>query len=330
MTASNAPPQTARTDTPPLPPIEVAFPDLSPHAQGNTGVPYAWTFTAPQAGPHVLLQALTHGNEVCGAIALDWLLRERLRPARGTLSIVFANVAAYQRFDRADPFASRSVDEDFNRLWNASVLDGPRDSVELRRARELRPLYDRVDYLLDLHSMSDPCPPLAMAGLRRKGLELAREAGLPRYIVVDGGHSAGRRLRDYAFFDDADDPRCALLVECGQHWERAAPEIARQSVLRFLRHFGMLDAGALGAQLSATPATDQELIEVTTTVTIGSDEFAFTIPVQALQTIARAGTPYAIDGKTTILTPHDDCVLIMPTRRPKRGETAVRLGRYLR
>jgi hypothetical protein len=30
-----------------------------------------------------------------------------------------------------------------------------------------------------------------------------------------------------------------------------------------------------------------------------------------------------------IATPHDDCVLIMPTRHPKRGETAVRLGRYV-
>ena len=45
--------------------------------------------------------------------------------------------------------------------------------------------------------------------------------------------------------------------------------------------------------------------------------------------IARAGTAYANDGGTKIVTPHDDCVLIMPTRHPKRGETAVRLGRYI-
>src|SRR5215468_1582469 len=102
----------------PLPPIEVAFPDLSPYAQGNTGIAYAWTFASRRSGPHVLLQALTHGNEVCGAIALDWVLGVGLRPKRGTLSVVFANVAAYERFDRVDPFASRCVDEDFNRLWN--------------------------------------------------------------------------------------------------------------------------------------------------------------------------------------------------------------------
>ena len=219
----------------PAPSIDVAFPDLSAYAAGNTGVPYAWTFSSTRPGPHVLLQGLTHGNEVCGAIALDRLLREDIHPARGRLSIVFANVDAYRRFDPADPFASRCADEDFNRLWTPDVLDGPRESNELRRARALRPLYDSVDHLLDLHSMSEPCPPLAMAGQRRKGLALARAVGIPRHIVVDGGHAAGRRLRDYAFFDEEDDPRSALLVECGQHWEAAAPEVAFQSVLRFLR-----------------------------------------------------------------------------------------------
>jgi len=319
----------ADTASAPLVSIEVEFPNLSRHAPGNTGIPYAWSFTASRPGPHVLVQALTHGNEVCGAIALDWALREKLRPARGTLSIVFANVAAYLSFDPANPFTSRCVDEDFNRLWTADVLDGPRDSSELRRARELRPLYDGVDYLLDLHSMSDPCPPLAMTGLRRKSLDLARKLGVPGHIVIDAGHSAGRRLRDYAFFDDADDPRCALLVECGQHWERSAAELAKQSMLRFLDHFELAERGVLAGSLDHSPPPSQRLIEVTTTVTIGSDRFSFTMPVQPMQVIARAGTTYALDGETAIRTPHDDCVLIMPTRRPKRGETAVRLGRYV-
>ena len=85
----------------------------------------------------------------------------------------------------------------------------------------------------------------------------------------------------------------------------------------------------LEAHLDAAPCPRQTLIEVTTTVTIRSDEFMFTTAVSGLQTIPRAGTTYAVDGGTEIRTPHDDCVLIMPTRRPKRGETAVRLGRYV-
>ena len=323
------PPAPRSNTAPPAPPIEVTFPDLDLHAAGNTGIPFVWTFVSDRAGPHVLLQALTHGNEVCGAIALDWALREAVRPTRGTLTLVFANVAAYGRFDPADPFASRCIDEDFNRLWNADVLEGPRDSAELRRARELRPVYDRAEFLLDLHSMSEPCPPLAMAGLRRKGLALARALAVPQHVVIDGGHAAGRRLRDYAFFDDENDPRAALLIECGQHWEAAAPTIAIESVMRFLQHFDMVQRELVDAVLTDEVPAPQKLVEVTTTVTIRSDRFAFTMPVQALQTIPAAGTTYAIDGDTPVRTPHDNCVLIMPTRRPKRGETAVRLGRYV-
>jgi hypothetical protein len=168
-----------------------------------------------------------------------------------------------------------------------------------------------------------------MAGRQCKGLALARSLGFPRYVVIDGGHSAGRRLRDFAFFDDAADPRSALLVECGQHWEASAQEVAKQSVLRWLLHFEMANPRLLETHLGRGSLPAQRLIEVTTTITIASDRFAFTLPVHGLQTIPRAGTVYAIDGGREIRTPHDDCVLIMPTRRPRRGETAVRLGRYV-
>ena len=313
----------------PAPPIEVAFPDLGPWASGNAGLPYVWTFAGKGAGPHVLVQALTHGNEVCGAIALDWLLAENVRPTRGTLSLCFANVAAYRSFDRADPFGSRCVEEDFNRLWTTEVLDGPRQTADLARARTLRPLYDRVDYLLDLHSMTDRCPPLAMAGRQRKGVLLAQALGSPEHIIVDGGHAAGKRLRDYAFFDESEDPRNALLIECGQHWEASAPEVAKQVTLRFLRHFGMCEPAFLDAHLEPVPMPRQKVIEVTATVTIASDDFAFVIPVAGLVVVQKAGTLLARDGGADIATPYDDCVLIMPTRRPKKGETAVRLGRFV-
>ena len=318
-----------RSVTKGIPPIEVAFPDLTPWAAGNAGTPYVWTFVADKAGPHVLLQALTHGNEVCGAIALDWLLGKTFRPARGTLTVCFANVAAYLAFDRADPFASRCVDEDFNRLWAAEVLDGTRKTADLARARELRPWYERVDYLLDLHSMTDRCPPLAMAGRQRKGVALARALGAPEHIIVDDGHAAGKRLRDYAFFDDPADARNALLIECGQHWEASAPEVAKQAVLRFLRHFGMTDAAFLDAYLEPTSMPAQKVIEVTAAVTIATDDFTFAVPVGGLAVVPKAGTLLARDGSAEIVTPYDDCVLIMPTRRPKKGETAVRLGRFV-
>ena len=140
--------------------VELAPPDIAAYAAGNMGIPYYTTFDSGKPGPHVLVNAVTHGNELCGAIVVDFLFRHDVRPTRGRLTLGFANYMAMLRFDPAAPTASRYVDEDFNRLWSPAVLDGPRESVELRRAREVRPLIDTVDFLLDLHSMQQPCPPL--------------------------------------------------------------------------------------------------------------------------------------------------------------------------
>jgi hypothetical protein len=177
--------------------------------------------------------------------------------------------------------------------------------------------------------MTDPCPPLALAGSRRKGLDLARALGTPAHIVVDAGHAAGKRLRDYAFFDDPQDASNALLIECGQHWERAAPEVAKLATLRFLRHFGLADAAFVAEHGGHSLLPAQATIEVTDAVTIRTDDFAFVQPAVGLGVVAKAGTVLARDGETEIVTPYDNCVLVMPTRRPRRSETAVRLGRYI-
>ena len=80
-------------------PIELSPPDLAPYREGNTGVPYAHVLDSGRPGPNVMIQALTHGNEICGAIALDTLIRDGLKPARGKLTLTFANVEAFSRFD---------------------------------------------------------------------------------------------------------------------------------------------------------------------------------------------------------------------------------------
>ena len=72
--------------------IELTPPDISSYEAGNTGTPYVTTFDSGKPGPHVLVQALTHGNELCGAIALDYLFREGVRPVAGRLTFIFANI----------------------------------------------------------------------------------------------------------------------------------------------------------------------------------------------------------------------------------------------
>jgi predicted deacylase len=307
-------------------PIELEAPDITPYAAGNTGIPYVTSFDSLRPGPHVLVNALTHGNEICGAIVLDRLLRDSVRPIAGRLTLSFANVAAYRRFDPANPTFSRFIDEDFNRLWDVATLDGPRRSLELDRARALRPLIDTVDLLLDIHSMQQAAAPLMLTGLTDKSLTLARRVGIPEVIVRDAGHAAGRRMRDYGAFDEPASAKAALLVECGQHWAKRTAEVALDTAWRFLAASGILDPTEAARRL--TPAPRQRVVTVTDAVTITSERFAFAENYRGLEVIPRAGTVIARDGGREIRTPYDECVLIMPSRRLTRGQTAVRLGRF--
>ena len=47
------------------------MPDITGFRDGNCGIDYVHTWDSGMPGPHVLLSALVHGNEICGAIALD-------------------------------------------------------------------------------------------------------------------------------------------------------------------------------------------------------------------------------------------------------------------
>jgi len=310
-------------------PIEIQPPDLAPFRHASTGVDYVHVFDSGCAGPRVMVQALTHGNEFCGAIALISLLQEGLRPLRGSLTIAFANVAAFARFDFDDPDRSRYIDEDYNRVWADDVLFGPRDSLELRRARELLPFVDRADLLLDLHSMHEPCRPIMVCGRIDKGVEFARAIGVPGDLLVDTGHPGGLRMIERGGFGDPSSLRKAVLIECGQHWERSAVDVALDTVLRFLRTTGAFDDAWLESRLRRPLPARQQVIRVTEAVVAKTMQFRFAADWRGLEVVPAAGTPIAYDGDTIWRAPYDRTVLVMPSlAHLKPGTTMVRLGRY--
>ena len=310
-------------------PIELQPPSIAPYKEGNTGVDYVHVIDSGRAGSTVMLQALTHGNEFCGALALDYLLREKIEPAAGKLIVAFANVEAYARFDFDNPDASRFIDEDYNRVWADDALFGPRDSAELRRARQLQPFVDSADCLLDLHSMHEPGRPIMVCGMVEKHVALARKVGLPADLLLDTGHPAGVRMRDRGSFNDPASPRAALLIECGQHWEQSAMAVARDTMLRFLAATGSVPWSAIEPRLTVAPPPRQRVVRVTEPVVAKTMAFEFLVPIEGLGVVAKAGTPIARDGDTVWTAPYDETVLVMPSLRHLRpGNTQVRLGRY--
>ncbi len=299
--------------------VQVTPPNIRPWLAGNV-LPGVWRFCASEPGPHVVVVALMHGNELGGAVLLDRWLRAELRPRSGTLTLVFANLEAYARFDVEDPTASRFLDEDMNRVWDEETLEGGRRSAELRRARQLRPVFEAADVLLDLHSMLWPGDPLLLCGQAPRAADLAMALGTPALAVADEGHAGGRRLLDYTPFTRADGTQRALLLEAGSHWQPDTVAQMDTSATRLLRLCGSIAA--------SRPVAPGRLARVTRTVTAATNSFAFLRPYRGGQMVAQRNTLIALDGDAEIRTPHDDCLLVMPNLRVGRGQTAVRLARY--
>jgi len=310
-------------------PIELSPPDIGAYKSGNTGVDYVYRFDSGKPGPNVMIQALTHGNEFCGAIALDRVFSLKIFPSKGKLTLAFANVAAFARFDFKDPDRSRFIDEDYNRVWGDEALDGPRDSAELRRARALRPFVDAADFLLDLHSMHEPCRPIMVCAKSEKSAAFSRRIGVPADLLIDTGHPAGLRMIERGAFNDPASPKTAVLIECGQHWEKSSADVAVDTTFRFLAATGCVPESVCRAHYRLIPPPTQRIIRVTEAVVPQTMDFRFPYMFKGLEVVPRKGTVVATDGDRVWKTPYDNCVMVMPSlAHLKPGTTVLRLGRY--
>lgn len=312
---------------PALPAIEVMPRDISGLRQGNVGVDYVHRLTAREPGPHIVLNGLIHGNEFCGMTALTWLLEQGFRPARGTLTIVFSNVAAYERFDPNKPLESRFVDRDMNRVWTDEIL-GDDTTVEVRRARELRPVFAAADSLLDIHSTTFAVRPMLVYAKLDKMERLARAIGTPpTHIVSPGGRHQGGLLIEFGAFGDPAKGNTAVVVECGQHFARSAGEIAIETMLRFLDHHGLLDSEFAAAHRPAGASTGADMYEVSDVYICRNKDATFVRPLEGFEEFA-AGELIGHDGEREIRAPYDRCAVIMPKAQLVPGREMVTLARH--
>ena len=309
-------------------PVELVAPDISCYKNTGSGVDYIVTIDSGFSGPHVFISSVVHGNEPCGAIANDWFLKNNFKPARGKLSLGFMNVEAYKAFDPDNPNKTRWVEEDFNRLWAPGVLEDKsrKKTSEFYRANEVKGIISETDYLLDIHSMQKPCVPLMMAGMCNKGVEFAKKVGMEMFVITDSGHKEGMRMRDYKSFSNNKSIKNALLVECGQHWEKSSEKIAKETLIKFLRSIQIMknDFG-LEYLSNSKKIGNSDVFKVGEIVTIKTENFVFEKDWQGFEKIKK-GTIIGNDDGKIIYAPFDETILIMPTKRLFPGKTAVRLA----
>ncbi len=243
-----------------------------------------------EAGPRLIVLGAVHGNETCGTRGIERLVAELdaglLHIVRGHLTLVpITNPLAYLK-------AERMGDRNLNR--NLRPQDTPRD-YEDRIANVLCPLLAQHDVLLDLHSFHTPGEPFAMLGPSNNQGPLepfthaAQEEALARRLgpkrIVEGWldtYAAGvrNRLSRVAAHSTEHaneraqllntDPRYgvgtteymrsqggyAITLECGQHADPQAPEVAYRAIRNTLAHLNLVDETPPAAR------TDIELLRL--------------------------------------------------------------------
>jgi predicted deacylase len=304
--------------------FEVLPRDLSAYQAGNVGVDYVHRFESGRPGPHVLINALTHGNEFCGMVAACHLLDSGVRPLKGTLTVSFSNVEAYQTFDPAQPFESRLIVHNFNRIWSPEWLDGGQDSPELRRARAMRPVVEAADHILDIHSTSQDVVPFWVYQGFERNAQVALAVGRPAvHMVMPGsGMTSGAPLMQFGRQGLASTPGVsAMVVECGQHFKQTSADVATDVALGFLAHFGLIEKPA--DEVARAPAQRLELLH---THVIQTTDFATVRPLIGFEVFAK-GELIATDGALEVRAPCDDCTIMMPARSAIIGREGMYLTR---
>ena len=225
-------------------------------------------YAALKPGVKLIVTGAVHGNETCGATAIRRVIEEidsgKLHIAAGSVTFVpVANPLAYARGQRAG-------DRNLNR--NLFPNEHPQD-FEDHVANWLCPLLASHEVLLDLHSFNADSQPFVMVGPRNnsgtlqqfrhaeKERAMARILGVRRFVDgwmlaygqgvqrrVGKGDAAELQLQLNYGVGTTEYMRSmggyGLTLECGQHKDPQAPEVAYRAIRNTLAFLGLVDEPA--------------------------------------------------------------------------------------
>ena len=221
-------------------------------------------YTGLGKGPRLIITGAVHGNEICGTLAIERVMADidsgKLHIAAGSVTFVpVTNPLAYA-------LVRRSGDRNLNR--NLFPNPDPQD-FEDQVANWLCPLLAQHDVLLDLHSFNADSAPFVMMGpldndgplqpFRHADQEraLARRLGVHRFVdgwLATYGQGVQRRMSDQSQLATVlrygvgttefmrSTGGYALTLECGQHDDPAAPEVAYRAIMNTLAFLKVIDA----------------------------------------------------------------------------------------
>jgi predicted deacylase len=286
----------------------------------ETGALEAVCFTGLRPGPKLLVTGAVHGNEICGPQAIARAIEDcrsgRIAIVRGHVTFVpVVNAKAYRQ-------GTREGDRNLNRDLREREIPASNEDLV---GNVLCGLLRAHDVLVDIHSFRSRGEPFVFVGpsnndgpiepfrlaeperdlARRLGPPLAMFGWLPTYARAaaarNGNPAEGKGTTEYLRSSGG----YGVTLECGQHNDPRAADIAYDAILRALSHLRLTDAGS-------PPVTVERAIEIVDVVLCRSAgdrlvrEWRTGDPVKAGETIATRedGSPLAAPADGFVIFPH--------------------------
>ena len=276
------------------------------------------TYASQNPGPKFLVIGAIHGNEKCGTVGINRVMAEidsgALEIARGQVTFVpIGNPRAYdldQRFD----------ERNLNRYL--VPMEKP-DCYEARLGNILCPMLAACDAHLAIHSYTVGGEPFVIVS-PSDAKEHAFAASLGPRTLLTGWEEAyaatGRKAKaaddeegtgsiEYARRHGA----MAVNIECGQHKDPQAPEVAYRAIRNALRHLGLTNEPPI--QESAKPTRLISLKQVY----YRDDAGTFPKPWKHLEPVHK-GEPLAANANGQPISAPDDGFVVMPKADCPIGE----------
>lgn len=201
-------------------------------------------YIGAEPGPRLAIMGGVHGNEVCGPKAIyaliDAIKWGIITITRGSLLLMpVANPQSYVE-------NKRFIDENLNRVF--MPVKNPQ-SYEQRLAKNLAPLLGECDALLDIHSIHSRGWPFTLNFgffnqaeedfIAALGLPYIVEGWAEAYTASFPGMDLGQSMHTAGFMRTRG--KIAAGIECGQHDDPDAVDVATGAIRRALAHFQLID-----------------------------------------------------------------------------------------
>ncbi len=261
--------------------------------------------TGKKSGKTLAIFAGVHGNEKAGVLALEKILKN-IKILKGKVYFVFANIQAIEK-------NTRYIEKNLNRCFLEGNIG---DTYEDKRARELMPILDECDVLLDLHaSPTKKTTPFVIC--ERNSLDIVKN--LDFEIISFGWNDIEPGATDGYMLKQG---KIGICLECGS-WHESENNInlAEQSVYQFLQYFGVIQ------EREKFSRRQQKFLQVQKAVLKETNNFNFFRSFYDFERL-KENELIATDGEKEYRAKKNECIIFANPKK-KIGEEVFILGKFI-